>query len=193
MGNVVFASNDDGGGGSLMVHQTAADTVGPSVNFVSPLDGALNRNVKSRVGLTFTDNVDINSINISTIIVRPVGGPPLAGKYSTQTAMVNFFPDAPLLANTTYEVIVPAGGVRDDVGNSAPTTFSSYFSTGSTLGPGGCSIGTDSPAPVGSSVAFVATGCTGSGLSYSWQFGDGLAPGTGASTSHSYARPFTTP
>ena len=190
MGNVVFASNDDGGGGSLMVHQTAADTVGPSVNFVSPLDGALNRNVKSRVGLTFTDNVDINSINISTIIVRPVGGSALAGKYSTQTAMVNFFPDAPLLANTTYEVIVPAGGVRDDVGNSAPTTFSSYFSTGSTLGPGGCSIGTDSPALVGSSVAFVATGCTGSGLSYSWQFGDGSAPGTGASTSHSYAQPF---
>jgi YVTN family beta-propeller protein len=191
MGNLVFASNDDGGGGSLMVHQTAPDTVGPSVNFVSPLDGALNRNVKSRVGLTFTDNVDLNSINTSTIIVRPVGGSALAGKYSSQAGMVNFFPDAPLAANTTYEVIVPAGGVRDDVGNTVPTPFTSSFSTGSTLGggPGGCSIGTDTPGLVGGAIAFTATGCTGSGLTYSWQFGDGSAPGTGASTSHSYAEP----
>src|SRR4029450_13193992 len=97
------------------------DLTGPTVNFVNPLDNAVGRNVKSRVGLTFTDNIDLNTINSTTIIIRPVGGSALPGKYSHQDGIVNFFPDAPLVANTTYEVVVPAGGVKDDVGNPAPT------------------------------------------------------------------------
>ena len=195
LGNLVYASNDEGGGSSLIVHQMAPDTTGPSVNFVSPLNNATNRNVKSRVGLTFTDELDIDSINTSTIIVRPPGGSALPGKYSLQSGIVNFFPDAVLAQNTTYEIVVPAGGVRDLMGNPSPTTFFSVFSTGNTVStaPSDCSLGSDTPALVSSAVGFSATGCVGNPtLTYSWSFGDGSPP-TAFSTTSSASRTFTAP
>ncbi len=45
------------------------------------------------------------------------GGTAIAGTYSTQMGMINFSPALPLTSNTTYEVLFPAGGVRDSVGN----------------------------------------------------------------------------
>jgi len=57
----------------------------------------------------------------------------LSGKYSHQFAIVNFSPDQPLLPNTTYEIVIPAGGIKDYAGNTTATTFTSYFSTGPTI------------------------------------------------------------
>src|SRR4029450_8503825 len=57
--------------------------------------------------------------------------------YSTQTNLVNFAPDQPLLPDTTYEVLVPAGGVRDYAGNPSTTEHLSRFSTGPFLAGGG--------------------------------------------------------
>src|SRR3712207_3209997 len=82
LGNVIFAGNEHGNGSGIIVHQAAPDTTGPSVNFVSPRANAVNQNVKSRIGLTFTDGIDLRTLNTSTVIVRPVGGAALPGKYS---------------------------------------------------------------------------------------------------------------
>ncbi|MEL7006885.1 MAG: T9SS type A sorting domain-containing protein [Bacteroidota bacterium] len=60
-----------------------------------------------------------------------MGGSAISGKYSHQSAAVNFTPDAPLNPGTTYEVIVPAGGVADWMGNTASTNFVSTFTTAS--------------------------------------------------------------
>ena len=135
MGNLVFVGNDHGSGSGFIVHQTAPDTRGPSVNMVSPLLGSTNRALTSRIGMTFTDNVDLRTVNSSTFIVRPKGGSALSGRYSHQFSVVNFTPDQPLLANTTYEIVVPAGGLKDWVGNAIPTTFVSSFSTGASPPP----------------------------------------------------------
>jgi hypothetical protein len=133
MGNLVFVGNDHGSGSGFIVHQTAPDTKGPSVNMISPLSGSTRRALTSRIGMTFTDNVDLNTVNNTTFIVRPKGGSALSGKYSHQFSIVNFTPDQPLLPNTTYEIEIPAGGLKDWSGNATPTRFISFFSTGSTI------------------------------------------------------------
>lgn len=132
-GNLIFAGNDHGSGSGFFVHQTAPDKKGPVVNMVVPKNRDINRSLTSRVGITLTDNILFETINKNTFIVRPVGGAALSGKYSYQTSIVNFSPDQPLLANTTYEIVIPAGGMKDYAGNPTTTTFTSYFSTGPSI------------------------------------------------------------
>lgn len=131
-GNLIFVGNDHGSGSGFWVHQMQPDTKGPEVNMISPRSNEVSRAVTSRIGITLTDYVQIESVNKNTFIVRPVGGSALSGKYSHQFAMVNFTPDQPLQPNTTYEVVIPAGGIKDYAGNTITQTFTSYFSTGST-------------------------------------------------------------
>lgn len=107
--------------------------MGPSVNMIIPADGAVNQPLTSRVGATFTDQLNGQTVDSSNFTVRPVGGAPLAGWYAVQSGVVNFQPAAPLQSNTTYEVIVRSGGIRDYVGNTVPATFRSLFSTGATV------------------------------------------------------------
>ncbi|MEZ4555892.1 MAG: Ig-like domain-containing protein [Caldilineaceae bacterium] len=129
-GNLVTIGDDHGNGTTIIAHDTAPDTTGPSVTMVSPADGALEQARSSRVGLTFSDQIDLRSVNAETLIVRKVGGAQVTGRISGQTGIVNFWPDAPLDAETAYEVILPAGGVRDVVGNPLAQEFRATFSTG---------------------------------------------------------------
>lgn len=131
-GNLIFGGNDHGSGSGFFVHQTSQDKKAPEVNMVVPKSNDVNRALTSRIGITLTDNIQFESINKNTFIVRPLGGTALSGKYSYQFSIVNFAPDQPLLANTTYEVVIPAGGMKDYAGNAITTTFTSYFSTGAT-------------------------------------------------------------
>ncbi|MCR5886175.1 hypothetical protein LRS03_26330 [Rhizobacter sp. J219] len=89
-----------------------------------------------------------------------------AGKYSGQSGILNFSPDAPLLPATTYEVVVVAGGMKDDVGIGvagsaraspppAPRRRSAVRSQRAT------------PALVGSTVGFSPASASGSNLQYS--------------------------
>jgi YVTN family beta-propeller protein len=193
LGNLAFIGNDHGQGSALVVHQTAPDTTGPVVTMVSPRSGASDQRLTTRVGLTFSDHVDLRALHSGTFIVRPVGGAALPGRYSQQLGVVNFAPQMPLAPNTTYEVVVPAGGVRDWVGNPTPVTFTSRFTTAPATGISGCDVGVDTPRFVDAEVAFSATGCMGTGaLSYSWSFGDGSAPtpfSSNPAATRRYARP----
>jgi hypothetical protein len=114
--------------------EQSPDTQGPKVDFTSPADRSTRQALTSRIGLVMSDQVDVTSLNTSTIIVRPLGSAtPIAGTYSVQMGMVNFSPAAPLLADTIYEVILPAGGVRDVVGNGLRQEHRMRFSTGNSL------------------------------------------------------------
>ncbi len=175
MGNLVVVSDDHGDVSILAPHQSQKDTRGPEVNMVNPKDGATGQMTTSRVGVTFTDLIDLRSVNGTTFIVRPVGGDALSGKYSTQTGIVNFFPDVLLQPGTKYEVVIPKNGIKDYAGNETEALFRSEFTTGGILVLS-ATIEEAMPTTVGSTVRFRAIASGGSGQpEYYWVFGDGDA------------------
>lgn len=192
LGNLVILSDDHHNGSFLIPHESEPDRRGPAVNMVVPADGAVQQRSTTRIGLTFTDLIDLRSVDTSTLIVRPVGGDPLPGRYSHQTNIVNFAPDEPLLPDTVYQVQVPAGGIRDVAGNPTETDFVSYFATGNTLSvPPTCRVHPPDPVPVGQGALLRGEVLTGDDdVRTSWDFGDGSAPSPwaeGVETTHVYA------
>jgi len=188
-GNLVLVGNDHGNGSAIMPHQTAPITGAPAVNMVSPKNNATDQATTSRIGITLTDHIDLRTVSSSSFIVRPLGGAALPGKYSGQSAILNFSPDSPLLPGTTYEVVIPAGGMKDDVNNGV-AAFTSRFTTAGTAGAA-CTLGTGAAATVGSTVAFNPASASGSNLQYAWNFGDGASTAFSATASagHVYASP----
>ena len=175
IGNVVFVGNDHTGGSGLIAHQRARDLTGPSVEWVHPASGATNQALTSRVGISLSDNIELDSISPATFIVRPQGGSPLSGSYSVQFGIVNFSPDQPLQVDTTYEVVV--SGLRDWAGNLG-INYSSSFSTGAGGGSSNvaprCELESVAPELVGDSISFTSSITNAASVSnYSWNFGDG--------------------
>lgn len=130
LGNVILLGDDHTRASGFFVHDVNPDKAPPMVNMVSPLNGSLNQPPTSRVGVSFSDQIDIQSVNAVTFVVRPQGGAPLKGYYSVQQSIANFTPEAPLQRNQQYEVIIT--GVKDFAGNAMTTPFQAAFSTGST-------------------------------------------------------------
>ncbi len=194
LGNLVYAGNDHGGS-ALVVHDVAPDTTGPAVNMVIPRDGATGQALTSRIGLTFTDLIDLGSVDPSTLIVRRRGSAmQLAGRFAHQNGTVTFSPDQPLLPNAVYEVVVPAGGLTDFAGNPTATDFTSVFATGSAITTPMTAAGRgEPPAPTGATVTFRVVDILGatSQPEVRWHFGDGtVSPFSGAGTAtHTYATP----
>lgn len=131
MGNLIYIGNDHGSGSAFMVHDPNPDLTPPKVRQVSPRPGAQRQALTSRIGIGMSDSIDLDSVSSGSFIVRPEGGTAVAGTYSVQLGIVNFFPAQPLQPNTTYEVVVPVGGMKDYAGNAVAQGFSSTFTTGS--------------------------------------------------------------
>ncbi|MCB9631686.1 MAG: Ig-like domain-containing protein [Sandaracinus sp.] len=139
VGNVLVGSVDDDAiedqASAVFPWQREPDTRGPAVNRVMPEAGADAVALGARVGLAFDEHVELETLHPGSFYVRPVDdedrplAPPLTGHYSGQEGLYNFAPDAPLRPGTRYEVVVPAGGVRDWSGNPTTTVFRSTFVT----------------------------------------------------------------
>ncbi len=190
LGNLVFAGNDHDGS-ALIIGDTTPDSTGPEVNMVNPPDGATEVALTSRVGLTFTDQLLTETITAETFMIRPVGGAALSGTYTNQTGIVNFTPDDELLPDTTYEVVVPAGGVEDFAGNGLEVAFTSQFSTGSAITNPSVSGGSGGSAQTGAVVSFIATPADALAPLFSWDFGDGTVTPFAATNpvTHRYDEP----
>ncbi|MEO1083387.1 MAG: PKD domain-containing protein [Acidobacteriota bacterium] len=109
--------------------------------------------------------------------------------------ILTFTPDAPLAANTTYEVIVPEGGIKDVAGNGIEGyqfTFSTGSSVGGNAAPSVSSfLATPYPAAPGGEVTFsaAATDPEGGAVEYRFDFGDGsprTAWASGQEVAHAY-------
>jgi hypothetical protein len=114
----------------VAVHQTEPDSKPPVIDTVIPRNQETGVSIKSRIGLTFSDNIELATVNAASFIVRPVGGQPLAGKWGSRMGVVNFDPDQDLQPGTTYEVVLPKGGIADLVGNTLAAEWKSTFTTG---------------------------------------------------------------
>jgi len=116
-------------GAVIGVHSTDPDSTAPLVDTIIPRDKATGQSVKSRVGISFTDSLELATVNAASVIVRPMGGQPIAGKWGLYMGVLNFDPDADLMPRTTYEVVLPKGGLTDLVGNALAQEFKSTFTT----------------------------------------------------------------
>jgi hypothetical protein len=137
IGNVAVLSVDDKADkdrGSIVVPWRAeADREPPRVTWVYPPDGAEALAVFSRVGVTFSEFVDIKSAWAGSVRVYETGRDPAStrvdGHVSAQENIVNFSPKQMLRPGVSYTLEIPAGGVRDYSGNVIAEGFTSTFKT----------------------------------------------------------------
>jgi len=195
MGNLMIVADDqlvnnEYVGAVLAVHDVNPDTKPPSVMKVFPAHGVNNQPLTTRITLSMSEWPEFATVNPTSFFVRPVGGQPIAGTWSCTYTLLSFGPSEPLLPNTTYEIVLPAGGVRDFVGNAVATQFVSSFQTDSGIigFPGDLQISPVPPTPLGSATLFSLASATIPGMNYAWDFGDGFT-NTGASLSHTYTAP----
>lgn len=189
IGNLVLMTCDHGTGSHFFAHTEKPDTQGPLVNFISPAHESVNNMIHSRIGLTFTDEIDHESLQ--NILVRPLGGEPIDGHWSFHNCIANFCPNKPLAQATTYEVIVPAGAVKDQVGNPLTEPFRSVFSTGHSISDFNFSILENDAVVPGALITFKIESSLGD-VAYAWDFGDGTqqtAYSTDTTIRHHYEKP----
>lgn len=192
IGNYVIMACDHGTGSHIIAHTSEPDTKGPVVNYVNPIDQSKNIHRLSRIGLTFSDEIDHH--NLSNLIVQPVGGSPIDGHWSLHNSILNFTPSQPLVNATTYEIIIPKGSILDQVGNPIDQPFRSTFSTGENLSDFKVSISQTSPKEIDNLIHFTVESDDQSlneNIQYSWDFGDGSEAtnfSTKLTTSHQYTQ-----
>ena len=116
-------------GAVIGVQSTEPDKLPPSVDTIIPKDKSTGVSIKSRIGISFTDNIEFATVNLASLIVRPMGGQPVPGNWGLYMGVLNFDPAGELLPKTTYEVVLPKGGLTDLVGNEIATEFKSTFTT----------------------------------------------------------------
>ena len=186
LGHLLVISSSEAGGDDethIFAHQDGLDSNPPSVGYHLPVDGATNQPVTTVIGLVINETLDDITINDQTIQVKPVSGDSISGTVvSTQHDVINFVPNSPLLADTTYEVLLVANGIRDVAGNGIEE-YSFQFSTGSEIIASGrpqiqqISTSPNSPIEVGQNILFTvtATDPDGDPLEYQFDFGDGTS------------------
>jgi Bacterial Ig-like domain/LVIVD repeat len=215
LGNLVYLGNDHGSGAALIPHTMAPDSTPPKVVKIYPSEGDLKQPVTTRFTAYFSDDIDLDTVNAKNIIVRKNGDcTPLDGVFSKSSFnAISFGTKQLLVANATYDVIVPAGGLKDLAGNVITAGTVVHFSTGPTVdavmacpgdgevlppgneggtGAGGGAMTAGAAGMAGSTTAaggMVATGGTGTGTgtSGSTMVGTGGNAGTGVVTGGSSA------
>ncbi|MEM7393686.1 MAG: Ig-like domain-containing protein, partial [Verrucomicrobiota bacterium] len=185
-------------GMAIWAHQAEPDLRGPSVSYHIPRAGQTGYPLTAPISLLIHETLETATIsNGSSFIVRPLGGQPISGDlFFSFNDTLTFTPSSNLMADTTYEVIVPGGGIEDVAGNGIEA-YAFSFSTGSTNQgnqPPAINLFTATPYPVAPSgvVSFTvsATDPESGPLQYRYDFGDGspkTAWGSATSTQTAYA------
>ncbi len=142
IGNLIFVADDEHDRGSFVaVHATKPDTTPPRILYANPVNGASEMPLTTRIGVSFSDQIDLNSVNLNSFILRTAAhngspaGPALNGYFGINHTLVHFSPLKPLLPNTKYELLFPQGGISDLVGNGLDKQTSYEFTTTSIVEP----------------------------------------------------------
>jgi hypothetical protein len=122
---------------STSTFTTIPDTTAPTVTATSPTNGATTVATSSVVTVTFSEAMDVATINGSTFTLTRTsgGGSPaaVAGAVSLDVTekIATFTPSAALLNGTDYSVTVTGGatGAKDKAGNPLLANFVFTFKT----------------------------------------------------------------
>ncbi len=169
-------------GMAIWAHQAAPDTRGPEVGYHIPRGGQTDWPTnRLPVSLLIHEEIETTTlINGDTFIVRPLGGAALDGTITFAfDDVLTFTPDTAWQADTTYEVFLPGGGIKDAAGNGI-AEYRFTFSTGGSVGgnaPPAITALTAGPQPAtpGQNVNLSATATDpeAGALEYRFDFGDG--------------------
>jgi MYXO-CTERM domain-containing protein len=175
-GNLIYIGNDHGTGSALFCHQTGKDVTPPGILKVFPSDRSTNQPLTSRITVSWSDYVDMRTVSSSTIAIRPVGGTALRGIYSFSFNTLSFGPEQPFAADTTYEIVISGGGIKDVMGNAVASERIVRFSTGDSIdvAPPGPDAGPDGSSGAG--------GTSSGGSSAGGASGNGGASGSGGAS-----------
>ncbi|CCN73079.1 NPCBM/NEW2 domain-containing protein [Vibrio nigripulchritudo] len=190
-GNMVWVGNDHGSGSGLIAWQSDKDTTPPTLTRALPASEQSHVPVTSRIGISLSDSVLMESVNSNSFKVTKFGdNTPLSGTYSVNLGFVHFSPSQNLDTNQTY--VVTLDGIEDFAGNAMPQQ-QYLFSTGNVQSHN-LTISAPSSTEVGQSITLSASAnAIGNGtLEYSWDFGDGSSPtafSTQSAVSHTYTSP----
>lgn len=142
-----------------------ADTTPPTVTLENPANLATGVAINSAVNATFSEAMDLLTINMATFTVQASGpplGPVLAGSvaYDPLTNIATFTPSGNLAANTQYTATVTTGA-KDLAGNAlaagaVPNPWT--FTTGTGLAPGAIALGSASTFGIMATSAITNTG-----------------------------------
>ena len=191
------ASGRDGIG--VWCHQATPDTRAPYVGYHVPRPGQTGFPLGAPVSLVIAEALESYTIvNGQSIILRPVGGTAVDAWTSTSSdGILTLTPRQYLQPDTTYELLIPAGGIKDVAGNGIEA-YSFTFSTGDDVDGGNAAPQINAftvsaaPAEPGQTVQFSASADDPEGdpLQYRFSFGDG-SPTTAWSASASVNRSFS--
>jgi hypothetical protein len=113
-------------GSFIAVESTSPDTMPPRVNGIWPPDG-LTVPPTTSIGVSFSDQIELATVGPPSFQLRDVDGNCVSGTWGHMRTIVNFVPDEPLQAGTTYELLLPAGGITDLGGNAITDDYRSTF------------------------------------------------------------------
>ncbi|MCP4756233.1 MAG: hypothetical protein GY866_35675, partial [Proteobacteria bacterium] len=105
------------------------DTTKPTIESLSPDDGAQNIATNTTISATFSEDMDSSSISDSTFYVKVSGGASISGTVSYGSKTATFDPDADLSTSTDYEATVTTG-MTDEAGNALDQKKIWTFTTG---------------------------------------------------------------
>jgi hypothetical protein len=112
-----------------------ADLIRPTVTATSPEAGDTNVPLDANLSIEFSEPIDPTSMEDEGVLLSPDPGQGLP-TWSNGNRKLTFDPDNPLLANTTYNLLIPPGAVRDLAGNPLDGGENVIFTTGSALPAG---------------------------------------------------------
>jgi cytochrome c peroxidase len=167
---------------AIWAHQEGPDNRAPFVGYHIPRNGQTNYPTRAPVSLLIHETLESYTIvNGESVILRPAGGGAAVDCWTSfsHDDVLTITPKQALAEDTTYEVVIPQGGIKDAAGNGIEG-YAFSFSTGGNLTAGNRSpeIGnfTATPAPVapGVEVEFTvsATDPENDALEYRFSFGD---------------------
>ncbi len=191
-------------GVGIWCHQAEPDTRSPYVGYHIPRPGQTGYPLGAPVSLIIAETLRSETIiNGQTILLRPIdgntiGAPVDAWVSFAHDGILTLTPHDYLEPDTTYELVVVAGGIRDAAGNGIEG-YSFSFSTGSQVSGGNAApeihdfVVDPSPIAPGEQVTLSATASDPENdpLEYRFNFGDGTPTTAWSSNSqvtHSYTQ-----
>jgi hypothetical protein len=183
----------------IWCHDSNPDTTSPYVGYHIPQDGQSNYPTGAPISLVIAEELEsFTIVNGESLIVRPIGGQAIDVWHSfSHDGVLTITPKQYFNAETSYEVIIPQGGIKDAAGNGIQG-YSFSFSTGNSVSGSNAApiissfITSTSPSQIGSTIDFtaIATDSESDPIQYRFVLGDGT-PATAWSNNPTISHSFS--